>query len=83
MKVRLPKNLRIRVKLEVASDALLRELHGILGGSPGPGRVMLSLEQSGEYCVVMEPDGLQVTADRAFIDRTETLLGRGAVQLLD
>jgi DNA polymerase-3 subunit alpha len=83
MKVRLPKNLRIKVKLEVASDALLRELHGILGASPGPGRVMLSLEQSGEYCVVMEPDGLQVTADRAFIDRTEALLGRGAVQLLD
>ena len=83
LKVRLPKNLRIKVQLEVASDALLRELHGILDAAPGPGRVMLSLEQRGQYCVVLEPAGFEVTADRAFIDRAETLLGRGAVQVMD
>jgi DNA polymerase-3 subunit alpha len=83
LKVRLPKNLRIKVQLEVASDALLQELHGMLHASPGPGRVMLSLEQKGEYCVVLEPSGCAVTADRAFIDRAELLLGRGAVQLMD
>jgi DNA polymerase-3 subunit alpha len=83
LKVKLPKNLRIKVQLDVASDALLRELHGIIGDAPGPGRVMINLEQRGEYCVVLEPAGFQVAADRAFIDRTELLLGRGAVQVMD
>ncbi len=83
LKVRLPKNLRIKVQLDVASDAMLWELHGMLDASPGPGRVMLNLEQRGEYCVVLEPTGFAVTADRAFIDRAELLLGRGAVQVMD
>ncbi len=82
VKVRLPKNLRIKVQLDIASDSLLRELQGVLREAPGPGRVMLSLEQRNEYCVVLEPEIL-VAADRAFIDRAETLLGRGAVQVLD
>ncbi|RRA49504.1 DNA polymerase III subunit alpha [Acidipila sp. EB88] len=83
LKVRLPKNLRIKVQLEMASDGLLRALHTMMDAAPGPGRVLLSLEQRGEYCVVLEPAGFQVTADRAFIDRAETLLGRGAVQVMD
>ncbi len=83
LKVRLPKNLRIKVQLDVASGALLEELHGIIGAAPGPGRVMISLEQRGDYCVVLEPAGFEVLADRAFIDRAETLLGRGAVQVMD
>ncbi len=83
LKVRLPKNLKIKVRLEVASGAMLEQLHGMLGAAPGPGRVMLSLEQRGEYCVVLEPAGFQVAADRAFIDRAETLLGPGAVQVMD
>ncbi len=82
LKVKLPKHLKIKVQLDVASDGLLRELHGILGAAPGPGKVMLSLEQRNEYCVVLEPRIL-VAADRAFIDRAETLLGRGAVQVMD
>jgi DNA polymerase-3 subunit alpha len=83
MKVKLPKNLRIKVQLEVASDALLKQLHEMLDQSPGPARVMLSLEQRGEFCVVLEPAAIQVKADRAFIDKAEMLLGRGAVQVLD
>ena len=83
VKVRLPKNLRIRVGLDIASDAMLRELKGMIEAAPGPGRLMLNLEQRGEYCVVMEPGGFAVSADRAFIDRAEVLLGRGAVQVLD
>jgi len=83
VKVRLPKNLRIKVQLDVASGALLQELRGMIDAAPGPGRVMINLEQRGEYCVVLEPSGFQVTADRAFIDRAETLLGRGAVQVMD
>ncbi len=83
LKVKLPKNLRIKVRLEVASGSMLEQLHGMLGASPGPGRVMLSLEQKNEYCVVLEPAGLEVAADRAFIDRAETLLGPGTVQVMD
>ena len=83
VKVRLPRNLRIRVALDVASDAMLRELKGMIEAAPGPGRLMLNLEQRGQYCVVMEPSGMAVSADRAFIDRAEVLLGRGAVQVLD
>ena len=83
LKVRLPKNLRIKVQLDVASGALLKELHGMIGAAPGEGRVMISLEQRGDYCVVLEPAGFAVAADRAFIDRAETLLGRGAVQVMD
>ncbi len=83
LKVRLPKNLRIKVQLDVASGATLAELRSMIGDAPGPGRIMISLEQRGEYCVVLEPTGLEVAADRAFIDRAETLLGRGAVQVMD
>ncbi len=83
LKVRLPKNLRIKVQLDIASGPMLRELRGIIGDAPGPGRILISLEQRGEYCVVLEPAGLEVAADRAFIDRAETLLGRGAVQVMD
>ncbi len=83
LKVRLPKNLRIKVQLDIASDATLQELRGMLNSSPGPGRIMINLEQRGEYCVVLEPADILVAADRAFIDRAETLLGRGAVQVMD
>ncbi len=82
-KVRLPKNLRIKVPLERASDAMLVELRGMLDAAPGPGRVMFNLEMSGDYCVVLEPTNLSIAADRAFMDRAETLLGRGMVQVMD
>ena len=83
VKVKLPQNIRIKVPLERASESILAELHDILIGAPGPAKLMLNLEQRGEYCVLMEPAGLMVAADRSFIERTELLLGRGMVQALD
>ena len=83
VKVKLPLNVRIRVPLERASESMLAELKNILVSAPGPGKLMLNLEQKGEYCVIMEPAALMVAADRSFIERTETLLGRGVVQALD
>jgi DNA polymerase-3 subunit alpha len=44
---------------------------------------MLNMEQSGEFCVMLEPMGVTVGADRAFMDQAELLLGRGMVQALD
>ena len=83
VKVRLPKNVRIRISLERVSETTLEELRDLVAGTPGPARVMINVEQRGEYCVVMEPEGMTVAADRAFIDKAELLLGRGMVQALD
>src|SRR5262249_29301428 len=83
VKVKLPQHVRIRVLLERASDATLVELRQMIAASPGPGKLMLNLERSGEFCVMMEPVGVTVAADRAFMDRAEELLGRGMVQALD
>lgn len=83
VKVRLPQNVRIRIPLERASEATLIELQQMIAASPGPGKMMFNLEQKGEFCVMLEPMGMTVAADRAFIDRAEALLGRGMVQALD
>ena len=69
VKVRLPQNVRIRVPLERASEATLFELQKIIAAAPGTGKFMLNLEQAGEYCVVLEPAGTAIAADRAFIER--------------
>jgi DNA polymerase-3 subunit alpha len=83
VKVRLPQNVRIRVPLERASEATLFELQKIIAAAPGTGKFMLNLEQAGEYCVVLEPAGTAIAADRSFIDKVDLLLGRGMVQALD
>ncbi|WP_446743683.1 DNA polymerase III subunit alpha [Silvibacterium acidisoli] len=83
VKVKLPKNIRIKVPLERVSEATMNELHQLIVDTPGPGKFMLNIEQRGEYAVVLEPSGFAIAADRAFIDRTELLLGRGAVQVMD
>jgi len=83
VKVRLPNNVRIRVPLNHASESTLTELRDLLVSCPGPAKLMLNLEQQGEFCVMLEPADLMVAADRAFIDKTELLLGRGMVQALD
>ena len=83
VKVRLPTNVRIKIQLDRVSETTLEELRDLVIAAPGPARLMLNVEQRGEYCVVMEPEGITVAADRAFVDKAELLLGRGAVQALD
>jgi DNA polymerase-3 subunit alpha len=83
VKVKLPANVRIKVSLDRASDATLNELKQVIVDAPGPGRLMLNLEKSGEFVVMMEPDGFKVGADKAFIEKVELLMGRGAVQAVD
>ena len=51
--------------------------------APGPGKLMINLEQRGEFEVMLEPEGFTVGADRIFIERAEGLLGRGAVKVID
>ena len=83
IRVKLPQNVRIRVRLEGASEATLGSLRAIITAAPGPGRLMINLESRGEYCVMLEPEGLSVAADRGFIERAEELLGQGAVQAFE
>jgi DNA polymerase-3 subunit alpha len=84
VKIKLPNSIRIRVALAKAGENTLMDLKGLFEAAPGPGRVMLSLEQAGEFSVVMEPDSaFSIAADKGMIDRLEALLGRNSVQVLD
>ena len=83
IRIKLPQNVRIRVPLESASEAMLGSLRAMITAAPGPGRLMINLERRLEYCVMLEPEGLSVAADRGFIERVEELLGQGAVQAFE
>ncbi len=83
VKVKLPGNVRIKVTLDRSTNETLISLRGMIDAAPGPGKVMINLEQRGEFAVMLEPEGLSVAADRVFIERAEQLLGRGAVQAID
>jgi DNA polymerase-3 subunit alpha len=83
VKLKLPDALRIKVPLHSPDGALLEKLHAILLGAPGKGKLLLDLEEPGEFCAVLEPRGVMVAADRLFIDRVEELVGRGGVRVMD
>ena len=80
VQVKLPSGIRIRINLELATDAILAELKSAADAAPGPGKVMLHLERKGEYAVILEPEEMSVAADRGWVERVEELLGRGSVQ---
>jgi DNA polymerase-3 subunit alpha len=81
--LKLPESLRIKVPLHHPDAALLEKLHAVLLAAPGKGRLLLDLEEPGEFCAVLEPHGVGVSADRLFIDRVEELVGRGGVRVID
>jgi len=83
IKLKLPESLRIKVPLHNPDGALLEKLHAVFLGAPGKGKVLLDLEEPGEFCAVLEPHNLLVAADRLFIDHIEELVGRGGVRVLD
>jgi DNA polymerase III subunit alpha len=83
VKIKLPGALRIRVPLHNPDSALLEKLHDILVGAPGKGKLLLDLEEPGEFCAVLEPQNVMVAADRLFIDRVEELMGQGAVRVIE
>src|ERR1700761_1404548 len=82
VKIKLPDALRIRVPLHSPDDALLEKLGTIFREAPGNGKLLLNLEEPGEFCAVLEPQGFAVAADVQFIERVEALVGRGAVQVI-
>jgi DNA polymerase-3 subunit alpha len=83
IKLKLPESLRIKVPLHNPDAALLEKLNAVFLGAPGKGRVLLDLEEPGEFCAVLEPHDVTVSADRLFIDRVEELVGRGGVRVID
>jgi DNA polymerase-3 subunit alpha len=83
VKIKLPEALRIRVPLHNPDAALLEKLHAILVAAPGKGKLLLDLEEPGEFCAVLEPNGVMVAADRLFIDRVEELVGQGGVRVIE
>jgi DNA polymerase-3 subunit alpha len=82
VKIKLPDALRIRVPLHSPDDALLEKLELVFREAPGSGKLLLNLEEPGEFCAVLEPQGFSVAADVQFIERVEALVGRGAVQVI-
>jgi DNA polymerase-3 subunit alpha len=75
--------LRIKVPLHSPDEMLLEKLHAILLGAPGKGKLLLDLEEPGQFCAVLEPHNVLVAADRLFIDQVEELVGQGGVRVMD
>ena len=80
VQVKLPAGIRIRINLDRATEELFASLKNAADASPGPGKVMLHLEKKNEYAVILEPEAMSVAADRAWMERIEDLVGKGAVQ---
>ena len=80
VQVKLPGGVRIRINIEVATEELLAALKSAADAAPGPGKVMIHLKKNDEYEVILEPEGMNVAADRGWVERVEALLGKGSVQ---
>jgi DNA polymerase-3 subunit alpha len=82
-KPKLPRSIRIRVRLDTATEATVDALHAICHERKGEAKVMFAMERSDDFMVVMEAERYNICADRSFITRVEELCGRGAVQIID
>jgi DNA polymerase-3 subunit alpha len=81
--LKLPEALRIKVPLRHPDAEMLEKLHAVFASTPGKGKLLLDLEEPGEFCAVLEPQSLSVAADCLFIDRVEELTGRGSVRIIN
>jgi DNA polymerase-3 subunit alpha len=82
VQVKLPAGIRIRINIERATEEMFAALKSAADASPGPGKVMIQLEQKGEYSVILEPGKMSVAADKGWIERVEDLVGKGTVQVV-
>jgi len=82
VEIKLPTAVRIRLDLDRSTEETIAALKRAADAAPGPGKVMIHLLKKGEYEVILEPEGMSVAADRAWVERVEELAGKGAVQSL-
>ena len=82
-KVRLPRSLRISIQLPEALPETVDALHGLFSRSKGDAKVLFDLVRPGEYVVVMEAEGYNVVADRAFMKSVEQLCGPDSIKVID
>jgi DNA polymerase-3 subunit alpha len=82
VQVKMPAGVRIRINLDRATEEMLAVLKSAADAAPGPSKVMLCLDKKGEYSVVLEPDGMNVAADRTWVARIEDIVGKGTVQVV-
>jgi DNA polymerase-3 subunit alpha len=82
VKIKLPEALRIKVPLHSPDAELLSKLRAIFQACPGTGKLMLRLEEPNQFAADLETHGMNVSADIAFIEQVEALVGRGAVQVI-
>ncbi|HWZ42960.1 MAG TPA: DNA polymerase III subunit alpha [Candidatus Saccharimonadales bacterium] len=80
---KLPRSIRIRIPLDTATESTVDALHNICVERKGDARVLFDVDRTGDFMVVMEPDGYNVCPDRSFINRVEELCGRGSVRIVD
>ncbi|HTU52058.1 MAG TPA: DNA polymerase III subunit alpha [Acidobacteriaceae bacterium] len=83
VKLKLPSSMRIRIALDRVGEPALTQLHAMMVATPGTGKILLDFEQRDDYLVVLEPEGLGVAADKAFIERVEELVGAGTVRIIE
>ncbi len=83
VKIKLQAALRIKVGLLGRDEHLLEKLMALFTSAPGPGKVLLDLEEPGEFLAVLEPQNVNVAADKGFIERVEELVGAGGVKGID
>ncbi len=82
-KVKLPRSVRIAIQLPEALPGTVDALHGIFTRSKGDAKVLFDLVRPGEYVVVMEAEGYNVLADRAFMRSVEQLCGPDSIKVID
>src|SRR5579863_758388 len=82
VQVKLPTGVRIRISLDRATEALMTSVKSAADAAPGPGKIMIFLEKKGEFQVILEPEQMNVAADRCWVERVEELTGKGTVQPL-
>jgi DNA polymerase-3 subunit alpha len=82
-KVKMPRALRIVIQLPQALPETVDALHGLFVRSKGDAKVLFDLVRPGEYVVVMEAEGYNVFADRAFRNSIEQLCGPDSIKIID
>jgi DNA polymerase-3 subunit alpha len=82
-RVKLPRSVRITLQLGEARPETVDALHGVFTRSRGDAKVLFDLVREGEYVVVMEAEGYNVSADRAFLKSVGQLCGPDSIKVID